>query len=475
MDLYNLTEIEIELREIADSICKNGLNNFLEKKGIPIEGFIKDNKKYNEDFIISCHTEFKSSQDRIIKNVVAIQAEQDTIKEQLKQARIGKQKKLVTDLINKEKHLGFTVDLFKHCADAIVWHLIQGQLWISRRLYLKVGGSKKLKESNLESAVLAAKEINSNPLNFVLITDVTNNVQVGDLIGFIDGNFTIIEVKEGQKNIEVLEIIDELSSNPTPAKSKEILDKVSEDPKFLEHLMRTLKQGETLENIHKILNTDKGIDPTTKKEIKIITPQENMPFYNKRLSNLEQQLDERKFWAYDVIEECLHIGIYKGEMRFGGSELLKAIAKGSNKPNIIIVDILNVIKSLNKPIFFLPFTPDFIFDLIFSRTKMYFMLDLDSYMELYKEFDLIAEWATKKETAKTNELAKGFDILKVNNRGIKIKSTELSKSETWLSIGTLSRIVFEHIYPSYMAYSAHYTIHPTEKEDDNKQDKTKTE
>lgn len=346
--------------------------------------------------------------------------------------------------------------LFKHCADAIVWHLIQGQLWISRRLYLKIEGNKKLKESNLESTMLAAKEINSNPLNFVLITDITNNVQVGDLIGIINGKFIIAEVKEGQKNYEIIEIIKELSTNPTDVKSKQILDKVSQDSKLHEHLMRTIRQGKTMEEVLKILSTDKGIDPTTQKKIKIFTPKENIPFYSKRLSMLESQLSERKLWAYDVIEDCLHIGIYKGEMRLVGPELLKSIAKSNNKQNIIIIDILNIIKSLNKPIFFLPFTPDFIFDLIFSRIKMYFMLDLDSYIELYKEFDLVAEWATRKETAKTNDFGKGFDILKVNNRAIKIKFVNQDEVGAWLSVGTVYRIIFEQIYPSYMAYSAHY-------------------
>lgn len=470
MNLYNLFEIETELREIADTICKQGLSNFFETKEISIDDFIKDSKTHNKDFIVSCHTQFKEAQNRIITCVLSIQNEQDVVKKQLKQARQENKKTLVAELINKETYLHFAENLFKHCADAIVWHLIQGQLWISRRLYLRVDGNKKLKESNLDSTILAAKEINSNPLNFVLITDITNNVQVGDLIGIINGSFTIAEVKEGQKNYEILEIIKELGTNPTPVKSKQILDKVSEDPKLHEHLMRTIRQGKTMEEVHEILSTDKGIDPTTQKEIKILTPKENVPFYSKRLSMLESQLSERKFWAYDVIEECLHIGIYKGEMRFGGPELLKAIAKTNNKQNIIIIDILNIIKSLNKPIFFLPFTLDFIFDLIFSRIKMYFMLDLDNYIELYKEFDLVAEWGTRKETAKMNDFGKGFDILKVNNRGIKIKYVNQNKTEeVWLSVGTVYRIIFEQIYPSYMAYSAHYSIGMTEKENIEKE------
>lgn len=463
MDLYNLSEIETELRVTSDAACVNGMTALLESKKISIDHFMKNKEKYGKEFMVCCHDGFKKAQDRIISNVIIIQEEQEKIKEELKKARIQKNKTDIAVLQKKEKHLEFTATLFKHCADALVWQLIQGQLWISRRLYLKVGGSKKLKDVNLKSAITVANKINSNPLNFALITDITNNVQVGDLIGFIDGDFVIAELKEGVKNFEVLEVIEELSSKPT--KAEEIYNRYANNPKFIEHLERTIKQKKTLQDIVHILSTDKGIEPTSQKEIKILTPNEETPTYIKRLSALEKQLSERKFWAYDIIDDCLHIGIYKGEQRFGGAALLQAIADGENKSNVVIVDILSVIKSLNKPIFYLPFSVDFIFDLIFQRTKLYFMLDLDNYMELYKNYDFTAEWATTKETAKANEIAKGYDILKSKNRGIKIKSKNNTDFDMWLSNGTLTRMFFEHVYPSYTAYSTHYYIQPSDKEE----------
>ena len=82
MELYNLLEIELELREIADTICKNGLNRFLEIKGISVDDFIKEREKHNKDFIVSCHTEFKKAQDRIITNVLLIKRMKNDNKKQ---------------------------------------------------------------------------------------------------------------------------------------------------------------------------------------------------------------------------------------------------------------------------------------------------------------------------------------------------------------------------------------------------------
>ena len=454
MDFYNISEIEIELRATADEACGDGVSKLLDSKKITIDEFINEKEKYCKDFLICCNNGFKSAQNRIIKNVLILQDEQERIKGELKKARFDRNKAEIPKLIEKQKHLEFVIKSFKHCADALVWQLIRGQLWISRRLYLNVPGEKKLKEVNLESAINVADYYNSNPLSFVLITDITNNVQVGDIIGILDGSFIVAEIKEGEKNLKILEVIKELSTSKTSP--QEIFKKFSSEPKMIEQLSRTLKQHQTLHEIHQILSTDKGTDPTTGKEIKIKAPKEQTPLYIDRLSALEKQLKERNFWAYDVIEDCLHIGIYKGDKRFAGHLILKSIGEKDGKQNYVIVDVLSIMDSLNKPLFFLPFSPDFIFDLIFSRTKMYFMLDLDKYMELYPQFDLKAEWATTKETAKAFELAKGYDLFKLNNRGIKITLND--DQDIWLSPGTLTRIFFEHVYPSYMAYTTHYYI-----------------
>lgn len=460
MNIYNLSEIETELRATANAACGDGVSAILESKRITVEEFLTNKEKYSNDFIKLCHDGFRIAQNRIIKNVLAIQEEQEVISDKLKVARVQKNKIEITDLRKKEKHLEKILVLFKHCADALAWQLIRGQLWILRRLYLKVGGQKKLKDVNLKSAIMVADNINSNPMNFVLITDLTNNIQVGDLIGLIDNEFIVTEIKEGDKNLKVLEVIYELSNNQTTP--KEVIDKFATEPKFIEQLQRTIKQHQTLQDVHEILSTDKGIDPTTKKEIKILTPKEDTPTYSERLSALQEQLKERNFCAYDVIEKCLHIGIYKGEKRFGGHLVLKAISEQTNRPNCIIVDILSILESINKPIFFLPFTPDFIFDIIFSRTKMYFMFDLDGYIELFKDYDLTAEWANKKETAKMIDVAKDSGIFKLSHRGIKIKSNRDDSEEMWVSHGTLTRIFFEQIYPSYMAYSTHYHLRQNE-------------
>lgn len=128
MDIYNISEIEIELRATSDAACGNGINALLDSKKISIEEFIEHRRKYAEDFIRFSHDGFKGAQNRIIKNILLIQDEQEVVKQNLKKARVERNKEEIPELINKKKHLENIVKLFKHCADALVWQLIQGQL-----------------------------------------------------------------------------------------------------------------------------------------------------------------------------------------------------------------------------------------------------------------------------------------------------------------------------------------------------------
>ena len=197
-DLYDIKEIEKEVHEIADLACGHGTKSIVNDDEYPISGaeFLERINASKEKFISSAHEGFKAAQTRIISCIQEIQTEEEAISTKLKESRRNREKKAVTELKSKEQYLENIQALFKHCADAILWQLIQGQLYVSRRLFQKVEGSKRLKDINLKSVQAVVDEANKKPENFLLITDITNNAQVGDVIGIWNGRFIIGEVKK---------------------------------------------------------------------------------------------------------------------------------------------------------------------------------------------------------------------------------------------------------------------------------------
>ena len=344
--------------------------------------------------------------------------------------------------------------ILRHLIDTIAWQMIGGQLYISRRLYHQVKGEKKLLESNIASVIFAANKFNENELDFALITDLSAYIQTGDLL-IKKGNGTLefVEVKEGKKNHEILNLVEDIINSDDPI--GKVLSKINLNNKSIKQLDRNLKQFIEMLNITDILNNDKGIDKSGK-PIKIITPIENTPSFDDKLRELQKQLKKRNFWAYDIIEGCLHIGLYKGPIRFIGSSILQSIGNKQGD-NCIVIDFLTILKSLHKPLFFLPFSKDLMFDILFGNIKLYFMLDIDKFMILFSRYKLKAEWLSRKDTMKLLDNKKDTGIFIYKNQGIKI-TDELTNNIAYLNVGLIGKIFFEHIYPSYTAYSCRYLL-----------------
>lgn len=450
---------EQEVREISDFMHEYGLKTTLPADWSDdqnLQTFIKENY---DQFIINCHTGFKIAQDRVLNFLLARQDRALGIKEELKTAHSNKKKNRVAQLQVEKKELDFKEKVLRHLMDSLVWQLMGGQLYVSRQLYKNVKDVRSLRSSNIESLKLAASHLNEKAEDFALISDLTSYVQVGDLLWKKDGNVAVVEVKEGEKNDKHYKIIEEMGTpGMTP---EELVKKHQLSKKDVEQVTRQLRQLVEMENLSNIINHDEGVNLATGGKVTIVTPEEPTPFFTDRFAAMYNQLQERNLWAYDVIDECLHIGMYKDLFRFGGPKLLKAIATNKGFKHII-VDIRSVLDSLNKPMFALPFPKDFIFDVLFGRVHIYFMLDLDNYMALAPHFGLKAEWVSRAETHKIKEKVGQKNLFLYENRAIKMAIdapadvTLPEGTEFYVSTGLLSKMFFEHIHPAYTMYSHWY-------------------
>ena len=444
---------EQKVVELTNLICEYGQKTTIGKLKLTQDEFFDYAQKNRQLFIKNCHDGFKKAQIEIVQIMLEIEAEADNLSLEMKKAVANKSKVLVNDIKKDLATIENKEHILRHLIDSIAWHMIKGQLYIARRLYNGVKGRKRLQRSNIESTLIAAEKINKNPFEFALITDLSAYIQAGDmLVAKEDGALTFVEVKEGAKNRQILDIIEKLTTSNKPI--PELFSNLKMDKKSLDQLDRNLKQLSHMINLTTILNNDEGLDKTGKK-VRIYTPNEDTPRFYEQLHALEQQLEKTGLWAYNVIDECLHIGLYKGYMKPVGEMMLEGIGKKKSE-NIIIVNQRSVIRSLNKPIFFLPFSKEFIFDILFGRIELLFMLDIDKYLTLFQEFGLEARWLNRKDTMKLMENRKNDNPIFVHkNRAIEI--TDLSSgTKSQIATGLFNKMYFEHIYPSYTAYSLTY-------------------
>jgi hypothetical protein len=451
-------DFEAEVRTISDMIFAGGIDATLPGSitdGNAAQEFLKHNM---DRFLINCHTGFKKGQERISPLIMGLQEDRKQNKQELKAAHASKNKARVFRLKQQAKEIDHKEKILRHLVDGIVWQITGGQLYISRQLYKEVEDTKILSSSNVKSVLKVADRINNNPRDFALLTDLTSYVQIGDLLVVQHGMVSVAEVKEGEKNIQNIEIIRELG--PEMILPPDIAEKHQLDDKDMDQLKRQLRQLQEMENFTNILRTDKGVEMETGRPYKVLTPKEPTPYFIDRLSALEEQLKTRNLWGYDVIEGCLHIGITKGPFRDGGPTLLKSIAEQKGF-RYVIINYLQVMESLNRPIVNLPFTTDFIFDILFGRVMVLMMLDLDAYIALAYEVGLKAEWASRKETAKMKDRGAGKSIFLHDNQAIRVTIDAPPDAlpmdmPVYVTGGMLTKIFFDFIMPSYTLYSYWY-------------------
>lgn len=386
------------------------------------------------------HSGFKRAQNILIDLILS---EQNTARKLKVQSKGTKNRNVKSILKAKLDFCNYKLDVYRHLADTIFWLLIGGKLHLARRFYHNVPGEKDLIETNYESVLSVAKEINATPLNFVLLTDITSYVQLGDLVGIVDGRHTVIEVKEGKRNHEMLNDIVGMLNSQDELKSKadRLWSKYS-NSKDAKQLSRMLKQMSTAYAEIGIMNSDKGKDPVSGKNISISTPKLDTEYYDDKLHLLELQLHKRKRWAYDVVEGCLHIGLYRDQMRGMGPFIFDSLAKDIEHKYII--DARLAFKALGTPIFCWPFSKELIMDIIMGRTLMLMMLDMDKFMKLLGD---TCCFASRSETTKIIESYNAKALCIFDNKAIKYGK------DVFLSPGAIDKILFSHISPHYMAYA----------------------
>lgn len=147
----------------------------------------------------------------------------------LKQARTNRDKISESKIKSDIKEIETRLNMLSHVGDGIVWQLFGAQVYIIRRFYINES-FKTLEESNIKHALQVASIINQKPENFALITDITNFIQIGDLIVLKDDQLGVLELKDGKVNNELMKLKTEyFKSDNIEEKLKEIGERL--DPK----------------------------------------------------------------------------------------------------------------------------------------------------------------------------------------------------------------------------------------------------
>lgn len=398
-------------------------------------------------FTEKCHEGFKLAQDMIIEEVLYYQDLLREKKFELKENRRQRNKEAIKDSEHIIAVIEHRLRAYFHIADGIAWQLIGGEIHISRRLYIGES-TKTLDSSNLSHAIKVAGEINKSPENFALLSDLTHFVQIGDLLVRTDKNVGIMELKEGAVNDMIVNLVKKIHDPEFPI--EEIKDEISTyDKNTTKQLDRVLRQQERASRAIEIINKDEGNDPKTGQKITVSTPKTRTIVYSPEFQNLYKKL-ESSIWAYNVLDRgCLHIGLYRDEGRIMALFTIKEILK-KETTNHIVIDFISIAGNVSEPLFAKPIPPELMVDILASDVKLIIGLNIDAFIQVFKDIGLDVELLSEKQTMKLKQQEKMKVIFTINKRAIQITNPENKKSMV-VGGGIISKILFDSIYPSNIA------------------------
>ncbi len=201
-----------------------------------------------------------------------------------------------------------------------------------------------------------------------LISDLTTFVQIGDILAAAPyGGLSILEVKEGQKNHEILGLATFYRQSGCEHFKQFVSE--TETVQTVKQFERVLRQMDRMDFATTVISKGKGIDPDSNQEIDIPEPYFPMEDWDTELNKtLDGALD--RGWALAVIDDCLFVGAYASEHMRAASPFvflawLDKFTGGESSPVVRLIDCVR--EPLALPIFAIPTSPERIMDVLFGR------------------------------------------------------------------------------------------------------------
>lgn len=314
------------------------------------------------------------------------------------------QKKMIEFIRSDEPLAGSHQVLFTGIADAMAWQLIGHQLCHARRFY-KGNAPLNLKESNFDSVAHCAQQMaEQDPGSISVISDLTSFVQVGDLLKMdAKGRTTVVEVKEGKKNHEILEFMNFFVKTPCSNALNNFAKQHGDSG--VKQLERMFRQVKRMAHVTEVLTSGKSIDPDTNRVIHIPDEPAYMGEWNEELNEVLEDCDAQG-WGWDVVDDCLFIGAYSKDTHGGNGHLLfnmlfDDLDGGMGSPRIRLSDCM--ISPLALTIFNLNISDEHKFDILFGRKNVCIGLNISSLLHQLEKVGFPVRYATNKEASQMEQ------------------------------------------------------------------------
>jgi hypothetical protein len=317
------------------------------------------------------------------------------------------QSKIIDIITSSDPWPRANILLLHKLADSMAWQMIDNQLCYARRFY-KDQKIVDLKHSNFSSIIRAIEHYHeATPDGFALISDLTSFVQVGDLLlAGPEGHFNIAEVKEGDKNHQILDFLKFFMRSECPRALQFFIDE--HGPHSLKQLQRMLRQTSRMAHVAEIFNSGVSQDPDTERKISIPEETVYIGSWDEELNNILNISDTRGY-ALETIDGCLFIASYSNTTTMAGGHFLfntwfDNSGGTPDCPRARLIDCMS--HPLALPIFNHNIADRHKLDILFGRKNVCIGLNIPAFFKQLIKNGVQVRQATNKEASEMDQ--KGF-------------------------------------------------------------------
>jgi len=185
-------EFKTNLEKIFFHVARYGAVAYISENNI--------SKDFNHQrFYELCNEGFKIAQTDILTEIKILQTVQKSLNNELKEERRKRNKSKIGELTSKIKVENYKEELLRNLTLTIAWQIFNGKREFIARFYTGEKGTNETEGKGFEAILQAAEDINQHVDRFALISDLTNNIQIGDLLVIYPEKLEIVEIKIGKK------------------------------------------------------------------------------------------------------------------------------------------------------------------------------------------------------------------------------------------------------------------------------------
>jgi hypothetical protein len=419
----SLPAFEPILSRLYELALRNGFAA-MEKERFGYGDFV-GNASVRRKFLQACHYGYDLAQRQIAGLVIDMEKDARLLTEELKQHRRDRNKVGAKNTVNRIQIIRNRQLTLRRLVDSILFTIVAHENWLFRRftIDMQVHG---IDPDVLSRTVQTAVERNRDDrMKFSLVSDLSTVVQIGDLVE-IDvtsekqRKWRVIELKEGKVNEKLAGLIDqEKPENKTdlPERLKTTLP-----DKAVRQARRMIKQGRRMDELTRIVETDRGLDPQTETETIMTSDTLSLDSYEGEIEQVYKRAKEKGTGALEI-SGCLRIFGIRHDQAKGhgrgmaahqffhmanrkapcalsgeGTEASRLEEQRNVKAVPYFVNLTDY--SLNVPIadpIFVWRDRNMVFDLVMGRVQIFVQFDFEAFFRLAHDHRIKIRWIRGKE------------------------------------------------------------------------------